>query len=126
MIDTNVLISALLFPGSSPAMALLKAADRCQLFLSDHIIAEFLEIVNRKRPDLSTAAEVFLEQLSYGTVAGSPETSRSICDVKDQPILDAAIVGDIDIIISGDKHFLRLDLERPKTMSPANFLELFT
>jgi predicted nucleic acid-binding protein len=124
MIDTNVLISALLFPDSSPALALLKVATHHQLILSDHIISEFLDIVNRKRPDLSAAAGAFLEQLSYETVAGSRETSRLIGDVKDQPILDAAIIGGVDIIVSGGKHFLRLDLERPKTMPPAVFLAL--
>ena len=124
MIDTNVLISALLFPDSSPALALLKAATHHQLVLSGHIISEFLEIVNRKRPDLSAVAEMFLKQLSYETVAGPRETSRLIGDIKDQPILDAAIAGGVDIIVSGDKHFLKLDLERPKTMPPAVFLTL--
>ena len=44
MIDTNVLISALLFPDSSPALALLKVAINHQLILSDHIISEFLDV----------------------------------------------------------------------------------
>ena len=37
---------------------------------------------------------------------------------------DAAILADVDIIISGDKHFTELDIERPKVMKPAQYLEL--
>ena len=44
-------------------------------------------------------------------------------DPKDVPILNAAIIADVDIIISGDKHFLELGLERPKTMKAAEYLD---
>jgi hypothetical protein len=30
----------------------------------------------------------------------------------------------VDIIVSGDKHFLTLDMERPKPMSVAGFWQL--
>jgi predicted nucleic acid-binding protein len=46
-----------------------------------------------------------------------------INDPKDAPILDAAIVADVDVIISGDKHFLELDMGRPKTMRAADYLK---
>ncbi len=32
---------------------------------------------------------------------------------KDQPILNATILFGVDVIVSGDKHFLNLALERP-------------
>lgn len=44
-------------------------------------------------------------------------------DKKDQPILNAAVIADVDIIITGDKDFLCLDLERPKCITAAQFLE---
>jgi len=40
-------------------------------------------------------------------------------------LLNAAILADVDIIISGDKHFLELDLERPCTMKAADYLSQF-
>ena len=49
-------------------------------------------------------------------------TQKRIRDPKDQPILNAAIVYNVDIIITGDKDFLSLDLERPKCISVADFL----
>jgi predicted nucleic acid-binding protein len=36
--------------------------------------------------------------------------------------LNAAIIADVDIIISGDRHFLKLEMEHPKTISAAEFL----
>ncbi|GHV17520.1 hypothetical protein FACS189425_03960 [Clostridia bacterium] len=44
-------------------------------------------------------------------------------DPKDQPILNAAITQAVDVIVTGDKHFLELELERPEMLLPAEFLE---
>lgn len=49
---------------------------------------------------------------------------KLIRDAKDQPILNAAIVYGVDIILTGDKDFLSLDMEYPKTMAPHQFLVL--
>lgn len=49
--------------------------------------------------------------------------AKTIRDVKDQPILNGAIIADVDIILTGDKDFLSLDLDRPKCMTAAEFLE---
>jgi uncharacterized protein len=46
-----------------------------------------------------------------------------IADPKDHPILNAAIIADVDIIISGDRHFLELEMEIPKAISVAEFLD---
>ena len=48
---------------------------------------------------------------------------KLIRDAKDQPILNAAIVSDVDIVLTGDKDFLSLDMEHPKCMTVAQFLE---
>ncbi len=42
---------------------------------------------------------------------------------KDQPILNAAIVFDVDIILTGDKDFLSLEMEYPRCMTVTQFLE---
>lgn len=52
------------------------------------------------------------------------ERSPYISDPKDQPVLNAAIMAGVDVIVSGDKHFLKLDMERPKPMSVADFWQL--
>lgn len=46
-----------------------------------------------------------------------------IRDPKDQPILNAAILANVDLLITGDKDFLVLDLEQPRCITAAQFLE---
>lgn len=124
MADTNVFISALLFPASSLAKVLLHIAGAHDLILCDHIVTEIRDVVSRKRPDLLADIDVLLAQLSYELVITPQAPGKLIEDPKDQPILNAAIMADVDVIVSGDKHFLKLDLERPKTLSPAQFWQL--
>ena len=124
MADTNIIISALLFPASLPARVLLHIADNHGLVLCDHIVAELRDVVARKRPDLLGDLDVLLAQLSYDLVIAPQKPNKLIQDPKDQPILNAAIMAKVDIIVTGDKHFLQSNLDRPRTMSPADFWQL--
>jgi len=120
--DTNVLISALLWPHSKPAAALLHVARYHELVLCDRNIFELRDVLERKAPHALADVEVFLAELAYDLVPASEYPQKLINDPKDQPILNAAIIANVDIIISGDKHFLRLDMECPRVMTAAQYL----
>ena len=122
LIDTNVLFSALLFPLSRPARALLHVADAHEIVLCDRNIAELRDILRRKAPRFLPDAEVLLAEMSYELIPAVDHAEKLIRDAKDQPILNAAIVSDVDVILTGDKDFLSLELERPKCMTVAQFL----
>ena len=124
MVDSNVIVSALLFRESLPAKVLLCISNHHDLVLCDHIITEVWDTTSRKRPDLLSDFDVLLAQLSYELVMAPKAPSKLIQDPKDQPILNAAMLAGVDIIVSGDKHFLKLELEQPRTMSPAEFWQL--
>jgi len=47
-----------------------------------------------------------------------------IRDVKDRPILRAAISAEADILLTGDKDFLESGLHAPRMMTATLFLEL--
>jgi len=123
MADTNILFSALLFPKSRPAKALFQITEQHNLVLCDHIISELRGVVSRKRPDLLADVDVLMAKLPYELILAPQEPGKLISDPKDHPILNAAIIADVDIIISGDGHFLNLEMEHPKTMSVARFLD---
>jgi predicted nucleic acid-binding protein len=123
MADTNILFSALLFPESRPSKALFHIVENNNLILCDHIISELHDVVSRKRPDLLADLDLFIANLPFDLVPAPLQPSKLISDPKDHPILNAAIIADIDIIISGDKHFLELEMDHPKTMSVAEFLD---
>ena len=122
--DTNILFSALLFPKSVPAQALLSAARKHSLILCDRNIYELKDILKRKAPELLQDSEVLLTELPYELIPGVDYAGKLIRDAKDQPILNAAVVFDVDIILTGDKDFLSLNIERPKCVTPATFLKL--
>ena len=105
LIDTNVLFSALLFPRSKPARALLHVADRHTIVLCDRSIAELRDILRRKAPQFLPDAEVLLAEMSYELIPAVDYAQKLIRDPKDQPILNAAIVSDVDVILTGDKDF---------------------
>ena len=59
----------------------------------------------------------------YELIPAVDNGTKLIRDAKDQPILNAAIVADVDVILTGDKDFLSLDMEHPRCMTVTEFLE---
>ena len=127
MVDTNVLISAILSPGSSPAESINTILMKYRLVLCDQIEEELLDVFKRKFPDKVEDMEEFLTYLSYESVYTPQKIDRKqypeIRDEKDLPILVSAITADVDYFINGDKDFLVLNLERPEIISVREFLD---
>ena len=128
LIDTNVLISAALYPNSTPYHAYVKAATYPNRgLICEQNVDEMKRIFNKKFPDRIPALDRFLS-LALLTLelvpvpANETLSEATIRDVKDRPILRAAINADVDILLTGDKDFLESGLERPRAMTPAEFL----
>ena len=88
-------------------------------------ILESLEVVIRKIPTkIVTMAKLFTHyHIDYvQTVNLSEEIIR---DETDQPILNAAFFNNADIIITGDKDFLSLNLKKPECLTPADFMDKY-
>ena len=73
LVDTNILFSALVFPRSKPARALLYIADNHEIVLCDRNIAELRDILNRKAPKFLPDAEVLLAEMSYELTGNLPK-----------------------------------------------------
>ncbi len=114
VLDTNVLVSALI-AGSGPPGRVLMAIrrERLTLVTSEAQLAELRTVLTRDRlrPYLrSEDAEDLMRNLEViGEVAADlPEVDASP-DPDDNPILATAIAGRADLIVSGDKkHMLAL------------------
>ena len=48
-----------------------------------------------------------------------------IRDEKDIPVIASAIASDVDILITGDKDFAGLAIERPEILTPSEFLNKY-
>lgn len=122
LVDTNILISSIFYPGSLVAKTLLYITEHHSMVLCDQNIAELREVLRRKRPDKLPDAEVLLAEMSYELIPAAYHVEKLIRDVKDQPILNAAIISGVDMILTGDKDFLSLDMEYPRCISVSDFL----
>jgi putative PIN family toxin of toxin-antitoxin system len=122
LVDTNVIVSALLFPGSVPERALSHIIEQESLVLTTWIIDELQEVIKRKWPDRLPALDTFLGADGYELLgAGNPAVQ--IRDPRDQPILDAAITGAVDLIVTGDKDFLALTMNHPLVWTPRQYVD---
>jgi len=124
MVDTNVLLSALVFGSAKMTRLLEKVADEHTMILCSHIIDEFRDVVTRKSPKYNDVVDTLFGKLSFEMVYTPKwqEYMPDIRDEKDKPILAAAILADVDIIITGDGDFAAVEIERPEILSPSEFL----
>lgn len=128
MLDTNVLVSALLFPNSKMDELIFKVTSEHRLVLSSFVVDELLEVVQRKFSTKLNATDRLLSRLPYELVYTPqfPEPGLfSIRDEKDYPVLYSAITEDVDVFITGDGDFDGLNFEKPEILTPAQFLEKY-
>lgn len=130
MIDTNILISAILFPSQNMNKLINTIADNHTIVLASYIIDELKEVINRKFPQKYKYLDSFLMELPY-EFAYTPDIIDItkypyIRDKKDLPVLVSAIIEEVDILITGDKDFSELDIEKPEILTPKEFLEKYS
>lgn len=128
MLDTNVLISALLFPGAKMDAMMNCIFTQHQFVLSSYVVEELKNVVRRKFPKKEQVIDKLLLMMSFEYVYTPKEIEDGlfdIRDVKDYPVLYTAIIEDVDILVTGDKDFADIDVEKPEIMTPAEFMEEF-
>lgn len=129
MIDTNVIISAALFPNGNTAKAFFKAMmPPYEPIVCDYIVDELHRKFQEKFPEKQTELEAFLFQaLSFIEIVKTPEDAieaeSKLRDVKDRPILRSALEAHADLFLTGDKDFLESSITDPRIMGVAEFLE---
>ena len=125
MIDTNVIVSAMLKQGSVPGLALEYACENHDLILCDHIIDESYDVARKRFPQKLSVLDNIFAKLRYELVPAPRTGAIEIRDAKDQPILNAAVTYEVDIIVTGDRHFLELEIERPEIVTPSEFIKRY-
>jgi len=127
LIDTNVLISTALFPKSVAATAFdIVIKNPSELIICDYELDEMRTVFNRKFPSRLSALDSFIANLvgSVNIVKVPEGTSKyDIRDVNDEPILRTAIYYDVDLILTGDKDFGAVAMDKPEVVTPREFLE---
>ena len=130
MIDTNIFISAVLFPNGKASAALKKAlVSPYQPVTCDYVINELHRKFDEKFPERISELDSFLNiALSVIDVVKTPDVivkaEGLIRDKKDRPILRAALDAGADLFLTGDKDFLESAVTDPRILSVAQFLEI--
>jgi putative PIN family toxin of toxin-antitoxin system len=108
--DTNILVSALVFPGGQGEAALRRIVDQTdRLVLSRAILDELLEVLGRKfARDAEELAHVAVFISELATVVAPRRRLRIVKDDPDNRILECAVAGHADAIVTGDKALLAL------------------
>jgi putative PIN family toxin of toxin-antitoxin system len=124
--DSNIFISALAIPGSRAEKAILKIIEGDDILLiSKEILDEVLSVLSAKfsrdREELSHVAVVLSEIVE---IVSSPKKITILRDEPDNRILECALSGHADVIVTGDKDMLRLKMyERVRIISLKEYLE---
>ena len=129
VLDTNILVSAFIFPGGPPEAAYRLALEgRVELVTSRPLLVELGRVLTEKFGwESGRADEVVTQVARLGHVVRPTETVSEIsADPSDHRVLEAAAEGGAEVIVSGDRHLLRLGTWRAVRIEPAaTFLTQF-
>ena len=124
MLDTNILLSASLFPNERVNMIIDFIIRNHTLILSDLVIEEFLEVAAYDKFRKEKEAQRFLDKLNfinYVTPKIVTLKNISIRDENDYDILFSVIKSKVDIFITRDKDFLECGVSKPQMMTLNEF-----
>ena len=127
--DNNVSISALLFPRGKPYSALEKALTEGRILISLPVYEE-LNVVSRRpkffRYFSEAARQAFVDKMARDSEWVPVVATINVCrDPKDNMLLELAVSGEADYIITGDQDLLVLDPFRGiRIVTPDAFLAI--
>jgi len=130
LVDTNILVSAILNSHGVPTQAYKKAIESpYQTLICEQTLEELRRVFNRKFPQKIPLLERFIAtMLPAVEIVPVPTESyideTEIRDTDDRPILRAAIKARVNILVTGDKDFLESSITNPQIMTAAQFVIL--
>lgn len=113
-LDTNVLVSGMVFVGNERKLLDAVINGKLELVLSADIIDEANAVLKKKFPKYIVLFPLFLRLVKHKKIARSVYESskkqyfKMISDQADVPILAAAVSSGADYLVTGDKRLLAL------------------
>ena len=127
-LDTNVLVSATIIEGKQYEILKLVKLGKVKLVISAEIIEEFKEVISREKfgfseeqvdeavREILDITEIVIPQVKIDAIKEDPD---------DKIVLECALEGEVDYIISGDEHLLGLgSYQNIKIVNASKFFEL--
>jgi len=109
VLDTNVLISAL-FGGPPELVYRAALRGRFKLITSPALLAELARALRKKFRLPEADITAYVKQIARRSTVVRPAVKLSVVeDEPDNRVLECAVAGSVDLIVSGDRHLLRLE-----------------
>jgi len=132
VLDTNILISGTFWTGDSFRVLSLIDEKIIELVISNDILEEYYgaiesdEIIEKIMNKKLIASKIFDRVIDDSTIV-FPKRKIDVIneDLDDNKILECAVEGKADYIITQDNHLLKLkEFESIEIMKPGDFLEI--
>jgi putative PIN family toxin of toxin-antitoxin system len=125
VLDTNVIISALLFDGNAEKIVLSTLNGAEELVLSSYIVGETTRILEDKFGVEPSSLELLQQLLSESELVYFQPFLNIIEDEPDNRILETAVKGKAIHLVTGDKLLLKLKQYKDiKIVSVKEYMEL--
>lgn len=128
MLDTNILISVFVFNSKTLNQIIEAILLEHKLVLSSFIVDELKRVVARKFVNKSRELDKFLTVLPYELVYTPEIIDENLFEIRDKmdyPVLYTAIIEEVDILVTGDKDFSEVNVEKPEILTPSEFLDKY-
>lgn len=127
VLDSNIVLSALLTSGGVPEAVLSLAVNRVvQLCVSEPILAEYREVLNRPKLRISPQkVDIALSRIREVSLIVQPSTSVRVCsDPDDDIFLECAQAAGANYVVTGNTTDFPDVCAQTKIVTAREFLEL--
>lgn len=128
VLDTNALVSRLLIPGSIPGQAVRKAVEEGEILMSESTLFELADVLGMEKFNTYISIQdrkEFLRML--GRIVEMVTILHAVHDCRDDrdnQILEVAVNGQAQVIVTGDEDLLVLNPFRGiSILSPVDYLK---
>jgi len=115
VMDTNVLVSGVLWRGVPFELLRWAEKDSLVIYISLEILAEVHRVVHYPKfqqyidNQQVSPGELFAKIVSLCTIIQADQVVKGVCsDADDEKFLSCALAANVEILVSGDKHLLDL------------------
>jgi uncharacterized protein len=126
--DTNVMVSAVLKPGSIPAsLVALALTGRVQLCVSSPILAEYRDVLHRPKFGFEARRiDAFLAELAHAALPVDPSVRLAVApDEADNRFLECALEARAEFFVTGNlRHFPSSAFQGIVILEPARFAQV--
>ena len=128
MLDTNILISAFIFKSKIMNELIYKLSKKHKIIICSYTIEELQYLMKHKFKVNIQELDKFLEKFPFTLVYSPKNINNKLFEIRDEDdyiILHTAIIESIDVFITGDKDFKDVKIDKPKILTPCEFLNKF-